>query len=86
MSESNLPPRRDRPQPLRGSDDETDYQHRNFINLVAAIAVLAIAIGVVWAVKAIETQEDLNRCFESGRRDCVTIEAPPRETIRLPDH
>jgi hypothetical protein len=86
MSESNLPPRRDPPQPLRGSDDDTDYQHRNFINLVAAIAVLAIAIGVVWVVKTIEAEEDLNRCFESGRRDCVTIEAPPHATIRMSDH
>jgi hypothetical protein len=68
------------------SGEETDYQHRNFVNLVAAIALLAIAIGVVWAVKAMEANEELDRCLSTGRRDCVAIEAPPRETIRTPDH
>jgi len=66
--------------------DSTDYQHRNFVNLVAAIALLVIAIGVVWVVKAMVADETLNRCLESGRRDCVSIEAPPRQTIRLPDN
>ncbi len=66
--------------------DSTDYQHRNFVNLVAAIAVLVVAIGVVWVVKAMVADETLNRCLESGRRDCVSIEAPPRQTIRVPDN
>jgi hypothetical protein len=80
--------------PLHGHDDSrqssdadsTDYQHRNFVNLVAAIALLVIAIGVVWVVKAMVADETLDRCLESGRRDCVSIEAPPRQTIRLPDN
>ncbi|HWG07154.1 MAG TPA: hypothetical protein VG271_19295 [Beijerinckiaceae bacterium] len=71
----------------RGADaDSIDYQHRNFVNLVAAIALLVVAIGVVWVVKAMVADETLNRCFESGRRDCVSIEEPPRQTIRMPDN
>ncbi len=66
--------------------DSTNYPHRNFINLVAAIVLLVVAIGVVWVVKAMVADETLNRCLESGRRDCVTIDAPPRQTLRLPDN
>lgn len=73
------------PQP-RGDGDETDYQHRNFINLVAAIVVLAIAIGVVWVVKAMEANEELNRCLATGRRDCVLLDAPVHPTVRKLDN
>ena len=87
MSGSNRLPGSPGPQPRpRGNDDDTDYQHRNFVNLVAAVVLLAIAIGVVWVVKAMEADEALNRCLETGRRDCVRIDAPPRPTIRMPDN
>ncbi len=69
----------------RSDGDETDYQHRNFINLVAAIVVLAIAIGIVWVVKEIEADEALNRCLATGRRDCVLLDAPVHPTIRKLD-
>ncbi len=87
MSGSNPLPGSQGPQPQRcGNNDDTDYQHRNFINLVAVVVLLAIAIGVVWVVKAMEADEALNRCLETGRRDCVRIDAPPRQTIRMPDN
>ena len=85
MPGSNLLPGSQGPQPQpRGNDDDTDYQHRNFINLIAAIVLLAIAIGVVWVVKAMEANEALNRCMESGRRDYVRIDVPPRPTNSVP--
>jgi hypothetical protein len=48
--------------------------------------LLAIAIGVVWVVKAMEANEAVNRCMESGRRDCVRIDVPPRPTTGVPDN
>jgi hypothetical protein len=87
MSGSNLLPGSQGPQPQpRGNKDDTDYQHRNFVNLVAAAVLLAIAIGVVWVVKAMEADEALNRCLATGRRDCVRIDVPPRPTIGTPEN
>lgn len=87
MSGSNPLPGSQGPQPQRrGNDDDTDYQHRNFINLIAAAVLLAIAIGVVWTVKAMEANEALNRCLATGRRDCVRLDVPPRPTISLPEN
>jgi hypothetical protein len=34
---------------------------------------------MAWAVKALDQQESTRKCFASGRKDCVTIVAPPRE-------
>jgi hypothetical protein len=87
MSGSNPLPGGQGPQPQRrGGDDDVDYKHRNFVNLVALAVLLAIAVGVVWVVKAMEANEALNRCLATGRRDCVRIDAPPRPTIRMPDN
>lgn len=83
MSEPNLSPGSQGPQPS-GNADCVDYRHRNFINLIAALVLLAIAIGVVWVVKAMEANEAVNRCMESGRRDCVQIDVPPRPAIGVP--
>jgi hypothetical protein len=87
MSGSNHVPGNQGPRSQqRGNDDDTDYQHRNFINLLAAVMLLVIAIGIVWVVKAMEADEELDRCQETGRRDCVKIDVPPRPTIRIPDN
>lgn len=63
--------------------DETDYAQRDFINLVSAATLLVIAILIVLTVRAVEESEKQQRCFESGRRDCVVIAAPPRG-MRVP--
>ena len=57
--------------------DETDYAHRNTVNLVAAIALLVIAIGLVVALKMIDDQRKMQRCVDSGRRDCFAVPTPP---------
>ena len=57
--------------------EETDYAHRNMVNLVAAIALLVIAIGLVVALNMIDNQRKLQRCVDSGRRDCFAIPTPP---------
>jgi hypothetical protein len=64
--------------PQRRPLDRTDYQHRHFVNLLAAAALLALGFGVSWAVLAIDDYEAHEKCLASGRRDCVQIYAPPR--------
>jgi hypothetical protein len=59
--------------------DDVDYGHRHFINLLSAAFLLLRAVAMAWAVKALDQQESTRKCFASGRKDCVTIVAPPRE-------
>ena len=71
------------PAPVR-KPDETDYRHRHFVNLAAVAFLLVIAVAIIWTVKAMEDNERLQRCFNSGRRDCVKIDVPPSVGIRMP--
>ncbi len=64
--------------------DDTDYEHRHFINLVAIAFLLVIAGAIIWTVRAIDQNEQLQRCFNSGRRDCVKIDTPPSSIVRVP--
>jgi hypothetical protein len=48
--------------------------HRKFVNLLAAIVILALAIAAVWVFKALDDQRKLANCAASGRRDCLTLE------------
>jgi len=73
-----------RPDPGPVSDDDTDYEHRHFTNLLAVIFLLAIAGAIIWTVRSIEDNERLQRCLNAGRRDCVKIETPPSTGVRLP--
>jgi len=60
--------------------DETDYAHRKLVNLVAAIALLTLGIVFVVAMNMIDNQRKLQRCVDSGRRDCFSIPtAPPAQ-------
>jgi hypothetical protein len=60
--------------PLANGDDETDYRHRHFVNLVAAAFLLVIAIAIVWTIKAMDAYEKQRVCIDSGRRECVQLE------------
>lgn len=57
---------------------EVDYAQRDFVNLVATVFLLVLALGVTWTVRAVTENERQLRCMESGRRDCVQIAAPPQ--------
>ncbi len=62
----------------RPEPDEVDYAQRDFVNLVATIFLLVLALCVSWTVRAVTDQERQLRCVESGRRDCVQIATPPQ--------
>ena len=73
-----------RPDAGAAPDDDTDYEHRHFTNLLAIIFLLIIAGAIIWTVRAIDENERLQRCLNAGRRDCVQIDTHPSMGIRVP--
>jgi hypothetical protein len=51
-----------------------DEAHRKFVNLLAAIVILALAIAAVWVFKLLDDQRKLANCAASGRHDCIPLE------------
>jgi hypothetical protein len=79
-------PRGGVPPPLPAEADETDYGQRTFLNLLATICLLVVATGIIWAVQALNAQEKLRRCLDTGARECVQL-VPPHPGIRvMPNH
>jgi hypothetical protein len=70
--------------PALPAEDDTDYEHRHFVNLLAIAFLLVIAGAIIWTVRAMDDYEHLQRCLNAGRRDCVKIETPPSTGVRLP--
>ena len=73
------------PAPAAGKRDQTDYDHRHFVNLLTIAFLLVVAAAIVWTIQAIEENERVQRCFASGRHDCMKIDAPQSAvTVRAP--
>jgi hypothetical protein len=70
--------------PPLAREDDTDYDHRHFVNLVAMAFLLAVAAALIWTVLAMDEYEKLQRCLNAGRRDCVKIDAPTNIGVRVP--
>jgi hypothetical protein len=51
--------------------------HRNFVNLVAAIFVLILAIAAIWVFKALDEHRQIENCIASGRHDCIPLGDQP---------
>ncbi len=68
------------------SDDDTDYAHRHFVNLLATAFLLTVMLSVVWTIKAMDEYEKQRSCVDSGRRDCVVLEVARHVTVRAPAH
>lgn len=66
------------PGPKDVSSHPDDASPRNTIFAIVLIAVLLGAM--IWVAKLVVDQQNLEKCIASGRRDCLTIEAPPRDT------
>jgi hypothetical protein len=69
-------------EPPRGANRPTepepqeDEAHRNFVNLIAAIFVLVLAIAAIWVFKALDEHRQIENCIASGRRDCINLIDP----------
>lgn len=60
-------------QPPESQEDEA---HRKFVNLIAAIFVLVLAIAAIWVFKTLDEHRRLENCVASGRRDCINLVDP----------
>ncbi len=58
-------------------NDDPDDDHRTRTNLYAAVAVLLIAIAAFLVFNRLDEQRKLQRCVDSGRRDCFAVPTPP---------
>jgi hypothetical protein len=59
-----------------GAEESEDRQHRVFVNLAAAVAVLVLALAAFWLMKTLDERRKLENCLSSGRRDCVELIEP----------
>jgi hypothetical protein len=58
--------------PRRGNEAERDErERRTFVNLLAAIALLVLAIAGVWLMRFLDERRKMEPCIEAGRRDCL---------------
>jgi hypothetical protein len=64
------------------AQEKEESQHRTFVNLVAAITVLVLAIAAIWLLGFLDDKGKIQACVEAGRRDCLQrfdpSAAPPR--------
>ncbi len=51
--------------------DAQEREHRTFVNLAAAIALLTLAISMIWLLEFLDDKRKLTACIEAGRRDCL---------------
>ena len=66
---------------LRRARDDTDYPRRTTVNLAAVIALLVLGALLYWALDLIDRQRKLERCLNTGRRDCGDQLSPTRGPI-----
>ena len=59
------PPRRDK------ESEREERELRTFVNLLAAIALLVLAIAGVWLMRFLDERRKIETCVEAGRRDCL---------------
>ena len=57
--------------------DHTDYERRMRVNIAVGLGLAALLGILIWSVQAVEESERLQRCYASGRRDCVPLKVPP---------
>ena len=66
----------------REAEERQEREHRTFVNLVAAIAILVLAIAAFWLLGFLDDKRKVQACLEAGRRDCLQrfdpAAAPPK--------
>ncbi len=55
---------------------DDDYRHRMLMNLIAVVVALVLVGCGIWLMNAIVQMRKAQDCVLSGRRNCMTIDAP----------
>jgi hypothetical protein len=67
--------------------NDTDYDQRHFVNLLAAAFLLALALCIGYTIKMFEQQQKVEKCLLSGRKDCIAVtQGAPRGMVVLSRH
>ncbi|MCW6508903.1 hypothetical protein [Lichenifustis flavocetrariae] len=56
----------------------TDKSSPNRANIAALIAVVILAALLLWVAQSIMAHNKLQNCLDSGRRDCLPVDAGAR--------
>jgi hypothetical protein len=59
-------------------------RHRDRVNIIGGVALAVFLLILYGATKLFVQHEDLQKCLDSGRKNCVDLGAAPREGVRLP--
>jgi hypothetical protein len=68
----------------RPATDQTDYRHRARVNVIAGLGIAVLVLIALVTVKLFFDHEKMQNCIDSGRRNCVDLDAPPREGVIIP--
>ena len=66
-------------------DGKKEKDHRTLINFVAAIAILLLAIGALWLMRALDQSRKMEQCLEAKRPDCAKL-APAEPEATAPGY
>ena len=50
---------------------------RTFINLIAVVAILLLAIGAFWIIKQLDQTQKMQACLEAHRNNCDKLNQTP---------
>ena len=64
--------------------DPTDYRHRAKVNLIGGLAIAVLVLVALVTVKLFYDHEKLENCINSGRRNCIDLNVPPRSGVIIP--
>jgi hypothetical protein len=64
--------------------DDTDYRHRARVNVIAGVAIAVLVLIAIVTVKIFYDHEKLENCINSGRRNCIDLNIPPRSGVIIP--
>ncbi len=63
--------------PIRGHAKD-DFERREFVNVVALLAVVALVLVGYWVFHALGHSRRFQRCLDSGRSNCVDFVNPAK--------
>jgi len=71
--------------PDNGHDprDEAAERHKTRVNIIAAVGLGLLLLLAFGTLKLFVDHENLQKCVDSGRKDCVDLGAEPRGGVRV---
>jgi hypothetical protein len=73
----NGDPRNDELAKYERSEGADDYRHRMTMNALGLAATILLVVIGIWIADTVSTMQKNQDCYLSGRRNCMTIDAPP---------